>query len=360
MDTAADQGRTGDPRTEPVAPPRRRDRTPAPSRTRPREDLGYPSGWFAVALTRDLTRQRVLRRRLMGQDIVLYRTRTGRAYAVDPYCPHLGAHLGVGGTVEGENLVCPFHRFAFAPDGTCAGGPDGAMIRGRLNHHHLAERNGIVFVWHGHDGAAPDFEPPHAAPAHVTATASWITTIDARLQDTVENILDVRHLAPVHGVGSTQASPAEANGPVLRMRMTRSTTPRWLPGRRRIHAEALIVLEGLGSAVSQTRLDGLGMTLYIWVLHTPIGPRRLLHHLLTGCQLDHPRLPVADQALTRALARMALPGVIRIARQDVPIWTHQHHLRHPHLAPGDEALGTYRRWARQFYPSPDQPAPPPK
>src|SRR5437868_6854294 len=123
--------------------------------------LGYPSGWFALALTRELAPGAVLRRRLVGEDVVVYHTRKGTAYAVRPHCPHLGAHLGYGATVAGEDLACPFHQFAYAPDGSCTGAPDGAVIRGRLHHHAVAERDGFVFVWHGGDHAA-DVEPPQA------------------------------------------------------------------------------------------------------------------------------------------------------------------------------------------------------
>lgn len=38
---------------------------------------------------------------------------------MDAYCPHLGAHLGIGGTVEGETLRCPFHAFRFDTGGVC-------------------------------------------------------------------------------------------------------------------------------------------------------------------------------------------------------------------------------------------------
>ncbi|WP_369123002.1 Rieske 2Fe-2S domain-containing protein [Streptomyces viridochromogenes] len=34
--------------------------------------------------------------------------------------PHLGTHLGCGGWVDGENIVCPFHRFAFDLDAAVA------------------------------------------------------------------------------------------------------------------------------------------------------------------------------------------------------------------------------------------------
>ena len=62
----------------------------------------------------------VLRRRFMGEDVVIYRTAGGVLRVVEPYCPHLGAHLGYGGKVQGEELVCPFHHFRFDASGACA------------------------------------------------------------------------------------------------------------------------------------------------------------------------------------------------------------------------------------------------
>ena len=42
---------------------------------------------------------------ILGEGIAVFRGENGRVYAVDAYCPHLGANLGVGGRVIGE-LVC--------------------------------------------------------------------------------------------------------------------------------------------------------------------------------------------------------------------------------------------------------------
>ena len=42
---------------------------------------------------------------------------------LDAFCPHLGAHLGMGGTVEGNALRCPFHGWEFATSGACTAIP---------------------------------------------------------------------------------------------------------------------------------------------------------------------------------------------------------------------------------------------
>ena len=56
-----------------------------------------------------------------GREMVVWRTSAGHLVASDAYCPHLGAHLARGGTVEGEHLVCPFHGWRFGPDGSTVG-----------------------------------------------------------------------------------------------------------------------------------------------------------------------------------------------------------------------------------------------
>ncbi|CAD5920211.1 Phenylpropionate dioxygenase and related ring-hydroxylating dioxygenases, large terminal subunit [Streptomyces sp. KY75] len=94
---------------------------------------------------------------------MLYRLGSGSLRAVRPYCPHLGAHLGLA-KVDGDDLVCPFHAFAFGPDGACVrtgyGTPPPRSTLTRLPVH---EANGAVFVWRHYDGREPDWEIPPLA-----------------------------------------------------------------------------------------------------------------------------------------------------------------------------------------------------
>ena len=68
-----------------------------------------PVGWYAVALGEQLTVGGVLPLSYFGQDLVAFRGDDGVARVLDAYCPHLGAHLGHGGVVEGASIRCPFH-----------------------------------------------------------------------------------------------------------------------------------------------------------------------------------------------------------------------------------------------------------
>src|SRR5678809_465596 len=69
----------------------------------------FPSGWFRVADAGDVRPGTVRPLRYFGRDLVLTRGADGAPHLFDAHCPHLGAHLGVGGRVVDGTLQCPFH-----------------------------------------------------------------------------------------------------------------------------------------------------------------------------------------------------------------------------------------------------------
>ena len=58
------------------------------------DKLPMPNGWFALEWSRDLHIGDVKPIEYFGEELVLFRTRSGEARVLDPFCPHLGAHLG--------------------------------------------------------------------------------------------------------------------------------------------------------------------------------------------------------------------------------------------------------------------------
>lgn len=53
----------------------------------------------------------------LGTYMVAFRGSDGRPAVLHAFCPHMGAHLGVGGVVVGDLLRCPFHGWAFDAQG---------------------------------------------------------------------------------------------------------------------------------------------------------------------------------------------------------------------------------------------------
>jgi cholesterol 7-dehydrogenase len=83
----------------------------------------YPNGWFIACKSDKLPLNASRAVDINGQNIVIARDKDGTAHALEAYCAHMGAHLGVGGqVVNGGCLECPFHGWLYNLEtGKCVG-----------------------------------------------------------------------------------------------------------------------------------------------------------------------------------------------------------------------------------------------
>ena len=87
-----------------------------PNRPSPEDrklDTVFPFGWFAVSYSDELAVGEVKPVRYFARDMVVWRGEDGQARVLDAYCRHLGAHMGHGGRVNGNDLECPFHAWQY-------------------------------------------------------------------------------------------------------------------------------------------------------------------------------------------------------------------------------------------------------
>lgn len=319
--------------------------------------LPYPSGWSALAFSDELRPGAVLTRPLAGRDVVLYRLRSGALRAIDPYCPHLGAHLGLA-KVEGDDLVCPFHFFAFGPDGACVRTGYGTPPpKARLEPLPVREANGAVFVWRHHDGRSPDWFVPdwHTIGHRPARHAAW--ELAGHAQEVIENSVDLGHFATLHGWAR-----AEMGAPVTYDKTTFHVS-------MKAHESAPVVGEfvvdvevdgyGLACLHADMYASRLGLRMCTMVMPTAIAPNRMQFRQLNRIAFREPsRLPAPlARAVSRTAARLLEGPVFRsssaFTAADFPIWNHKRYQQPPRLAQGDGPIGPFRRWARQFYPQPD-------
>ncbi|WP_169806819.1 Rieske 2Fe-2S domain-containing protein [Actinomadura macra] len=308
----------------------------------------YPDGWYGVAFSGDLRPGGVLRRRLMGEDVVLYRTRRGLTRAVRPYCPHLGAHLGHGSTVEGENLVCPFHRFAFAVDGTCVATGNGAPPpRTGLEHLEICEIDGIVLVWWDAAGGPPRWKVPPVMADGFPAPIRRFHRLTAHPQDIVENTVDMGHFTALHGYRSARIRELDFDGASMRADVV---TRRGFPPLGALEFCFVARAYGLGVNSARGVVPSLGLEVQAFFLQTPTDPGELEFRALLALRLTRPRRPKLLACPAAWLAtRVIGPTMWADVREDFPIWNNRGYLRRPRLAGGDGPITPYRRWAAQFY-----------
>ncbi|XP_022103258.1 cholesterol 7-desaturase-like, partial [Acanthaster planci] len=98
-----------------------------------------------------------------GLNLAVFRGESGKAYIVDPYCPHLGANLAVGGKVTGECIECPFHGWAFqGEDGKCVkiAYTDKVPDSIKVPTYRSLEINDMILLWFHAEGEEPSWYPP--------------------------------------------------------------------------------------------------------------------------------------------------------------------------------------------------------
>lgn len=164
----------------------------------------FPAGWFRVAHGDELRRGAVKALHYFGQDLVLFRTRHGVPHLLDAHCPHLGAHLGFGGTVIDDAIRCGFHGWQMDGTGSCIAIPYGQRIppRAAVRSWPVREVNGVIMAYHAARGEA---QPWDFAALPEYADAAWTPFFKANrwricthLQEVGENGVDNAHFGYLH------------------------------------------------------------------------------------------------------------------------------------------------------------------
>jgi len=299
-----------------------------------------PNGWFRVAYADELGPGEVRPLRYFGTELVLFRDEAGTACVLDAYCPHLGAHLGHGGSVEGEGIRCPFHAWKWAGDGRCLDVPYAKKIppRARIRSWAVRERNGLVLVWHHARGAEPSWEIPELPEL---ASDEWTPlevrrwTVRSRWLDMNENAVDKVHFHYVHGTPVIPEARATVEGHVLRVENTmKMSTPRG-------DVDASLTTTDYGPAFQTVHITGAVDTLMVNTA-TPIDDET------TDVSFAYTVRRAPDGAYERVGAAR-IRDLEKQFEQERPIWENKAYWPRPTLCDGDGDFGTYRRWMRQFF-----------
>lgn len=170
--------------------------------------------WQVAAYSAEISQQ-MLKRRILGEGVLLFRTRAGEVAALQDRCPHRHVPLSLG-CLRGDEVECGYHGMRFDATGACVHIPGQDVIppKARVRAFPVVERYRFVWIWMGDPARAdpdlvPDFhwmEDPHWAAAegyhHVAADYRFL----------VDNLLDLSHETFVHP--ETIGNAAVADSPV--------------------------------------------------------------------------------------------------------------------------------------------------
>lgn len=308
----------------------------------------WPDGWWAICLSRALSRSAPLGATRLGRRLVVWRDAQGVARAAPAACPHRGTDLSLG-RVRSGRIECRYHGMQFDGDGVCRAipceGPDSRIVPGLcLTTVPVTEAHGFVFGWFG-EGAPPPLPwiPDAPAPSGSEAVREMVWPV--RLTRVVEAMLDIHHLPFAHPwvtpPGIVRLDPYDAwfdDGGVLRSagRLRREGSASGYDMRIDLVPPAALHVSlsgGVGGVVVVAPIDAES---------TWIGMRYYTRIPLLGA------LPLVDRIAAElaviAELRLVQPDDLRMVASAEP---RTGSIDHEQLIHADKAIGLWHAWRRR-------------
>lgn len=190
--------------------------------------------WYVVAFGKELGRS-LLKRTVLGQRLVLFRTQSGTPVALADRCAHRSYPLS-SGALDGDTIICGYHGFRYDAAGDCIAAPSqktcpkGVGVRNFA----LVERGPLVWGWLGDAPADPTRLPETPwleSPAWPSSQGYF--HLSGNYVSLHENLLDFTHLSFVHassfGTPDYASAPYETAIDEGRISITRRVVPTRLP-----------------------------------------------------------------------------------------------------------------------------------
>ncbi len=160
------------------------------------------NAWYMACWGDELAGGALLRRRLLGDPVLLFRKTEGGIAVMVDRCPHRFAPLSMGER-KGDCITCPYHGLTFDAGGACVSNPfsetlpKGASVRTFP----AREADSIVWFWPGDPALAdaaplPDFAM--LAEPWAETPLSGHTIMAAPYQFGTDNLMDLSHIEFVH------------------------------------------------------------------------------------------------------------------------------------------------------------------
>jgi len=312
--------------------------------------LPYPNGWFAVAFADEVKPGQVVAKRLCGRDLAVWRNEAGEVRVHDAYCMHLGAHLGIGGWVNKDSLVCPFHGWEYGADGRCVRIPyEKRPMKTGVGTWAAREQGQVILAWYDEAGRPPSWEMPELDwTGFATRTREW--TLNSHAQEICENTADGAHFRYIHKFPNVMDVEARPDGNSIWFELdirdeptAERTAGEPVPFKIKGKADSNVTaVHGPGLAFNEIHANGRIMRNQLYVTHTDLETvvLRGVHSLAFEDDRD------AETVIETTKGWAAFDAW----DDDIPIWTHKIYRPKPFAThPSEVAIVTYRKWYRRWY-----------
>ncbi|XP_074594472.1 cholesterol 7-desaturase nvd-like [Brevipalpus obovatus] len=336
-------------------------------------DGPYPNGWMPVAESEQLNIGTVLKVRVRDRDFVLVRDSNGKVHAMDPYCPHNGAHLGGGDVVKirGEDCIrCPFHEWSFrAEDGVCVDvpyakerkAPKGSTVKIWP----CVEVNNFICIWFHSKGIGPEWFPDTLKGLKNNekiyySRIEYLLNCDAYLIS--ENTSDLSHFKTIHDKPSSFGrKTARLLGLGEQLMEQTFQQLSWKPVEKPDDHKGLLEYKSyfkfLGFRIAEGHFHSIQtgpfmFTLYLQVKSMGLNFTQEMALGLTSIHANRQkfvlRMYTDRDYLSKIICRLIQLGFYSTIQGDCPIWQNMISLKNSIYLREEKSMANHRRWYTQF------------
>lgn len=324
----------------------------------------YARGWHCLGLAEPFRDGKPHPIEAFGTKLVVFADSQGELHVLDAYCRHMGGDLSRG-EVKGDEVACPFHDWRWGGDGRCKQIPYAKRVplRARTRAWHATEQNQQLFVWHDHEGNAPDATvtipdiPGVGDPQWTSWTWNQVRIDGSNCREIVDNVVDMAHFFYVHFAFPTYFKNVFEGHVAAQYMKSTSRDDVHLgtnySGESQGRSEAAYY--GPSYMVDYLWQTTKGKTMEIVLIncHYPVTPTSFV--LQWGVIVKKPE-GMSDE-VADMVADSFTKGVEEGFLQDVEIWKNKARIDNPLLCEEDGPVYQLRRWYEQFYVDADKVTP---
>ena len=188
------------------------------------------NAWYVAAWDHEIGRE-LHPLTVLGERIVMYRSRSGQVVALENACPHRKLPLSMGRLLD-DQIECGYHGLTFDATGHCTRIPCSDFIPkgARVRSYPVVSRYGLAWIWMGPpelaDASTIFAVEHHGEPGWATNSGDAMS-VDAHYLFVTDNLLDPSHVAWVHR-GSFGDASCESEPVRVEAAATGVTASRWL------------------------------------------------------------------------------------------------------------------------------------
>jgi vanillate O-demethylase monooxygenase subunit len=172
--------------------------------------------WYVAGFAYEFDRA-LRKRKILGRNLVFFRTTGGQPVALDDRCAHRSYPLSAS-KLDGDTIVCGYHGLRYNAAGDCIEVPSQAKCPKGIGvaRYPLVERGPLVWIWMGVAELADPARIPHQPwlEASDWERSQGYFALAASYVSLHENLMDLTHLSFLHaesfGTADYATAPYEA------------------------------------------------------------------------------------------------------------------------------------------------------